>query len=92
VPEERKPIPGVTADELASIAKPTVIWRSSPLDRYHTEETSMRVHGLIPGSGSSSHRGVTTSGHASRFSPLKARATSSTRAPSWQILEYSKTI
>jgi pimeloyl-ACP methyl ester carboxylesterase len=49
VPEEHKPIPGVTADELASIAKPTVIWRSSPLDRYHTEETSLRVHSVIPG-------------------------------------------
>ena len=49
VPEESKPIPGVSAYELSSIAKPTVIWRSSPLDRYHTEETSLRVHGLIPG-------------------------------------------
>jgi 2-hydroxy-6-oxonona-2,4-dienedioate hydrolase len=49
VPEEGKPIPGVTKEQLASIDVPTVIWRSSPLDRYHTEETSLRVHGLIPG-------------------------------------------
>jgi len=49
VPEESKPIPGVTAEELAGITTPTVIWRSSPLDRYHTEATSLRVHGLIPG-------------------------------------------
>jgi pimeloyl-ACP methyl ester carboxylesterase len=49
VPEEGKPIPGVTAEQLASISVPTVVWRSSPLDRYHTEETSLRVHSLIPG-------------------------------------------
>ena len=49
VPEEGKPIPGVTVEELSSITAPTVIWRSSPLDRYHTEETSLRVHSLIPG-------------------------------------------
>jgi pimeloyl-ACP methyl ester carboxylesterase len=49
VPEEGKPIPGVAKEQLAGIKTPTVIWRSSPLDRYHTEETSLRVHGLIPG-------------------------------------------
>jgi pimeloyl-ACP methyl ester carboxylesterase len=49
VPEEGKPIPGVTSEQFASIDVPTVIWRSSPLDRYHTEETSLRVHSLIPG-------------------------------------------
>jgi pimeloyl-ACP methyl ester carboxylesterase len=49
VPEDGKPIPGVTAEALSSITTPTVIWRSSPLDRYHTEATSLRVHGLIPG-------------------------------------------
>ena len=49
VPEEGKPIPGVTKEDLASIKAPTVIWRSSPLDRYHTEETSLRVHSCIPG-------------------------------------------
>jgi pimeloyl-ACP methyl ester carboxylesterase len=49
VPEEGKPIPGVTSEQLASINVPTVIWRSSPLDRYHTEMTSLQVHSLIPG-------------------------------------------
>jgi hypothetical protein len=49
VPEEDKPIPGVTKAELASIKALTVIWRSSPLDRSHTEETSLRVHTATPG-------------------------------------------
>jgi len=49
VPEEGKPIPGVTTEQLGTIKAPTVIWRSSPLDRYHTEETSLRVHRAIPG-------------------------------------------
>jgi pimeloyl-ACP methyl ester carboxylesterase len=49
VPEEDKPIPGVTKEQLATISAPTRIWRSSPTDRFHTEETSLRVHAAIPG-------------------------------------------
>ena len=47
VPDNNKPIPGVTAEQIASISVPSVIFRSGKEDRHHPEETSLWVQRLL---------------------------------------------
>ena len=50
VPTPGQPIPGVTAEQIASIRVPTLIFRGGRQDDYHPEQTSREVHALIQGS------------------------------------------
>jgi pimeloyl-ACP methyl ester carboxylesterase len=48
VPRESRPIPGMSADDLAKLDMPVLIFRSSPSDLFHPPEMSDRLHALIP--------------------------------------------
>jgi hypothetical protein len=49
-PEPNATVPGVSDDDLAQFAAPTLIFRSGRSDPHHTRATSERLHELIPGS------------------------------------------
>ncbi len=49
-PEPHTTVPGLRDADGASIAVPTLIFRSGATDAHHTRATSERVHELIPGS------------------------------------------
>jgi pimeloyl-ACP methyl ester carboxylesterase len=49
-PDPSSPVPGLSADECARLAAPTLIFRSGGSDPHHTRATSEHLHALIPGS------------------------------------------
>ena len=49
-PDPRSPVPGLSAEECARLAAPTLIFRSGASDPHHTRATSERLHAVIPGS------------------------------------------
>jgi 2-hydroxy-6-oxonona-2,4-dienedioate hydrolase len=49
IPREDQPVPGVDAADIRTVAVPTLVFRNGDGDIYHPAETSLEVHGLIPG-------------------------------------------
>jgi pimeloyl-ACP methyl ester carboxylesterase len=49
-PDPASPVPGLSAEECARLAAPTLIFRSGASDPHHTRATSENLHALIPGS------------------------------------------
>jgi pimeloyl-ACP methyl ester carboxylesterase len=49
-PSSESTVPGITDERLASLAVPTLIFRSGESDPHHTRATSERLHKAIPGS------------------------------------------
>lgn len=49
IPRDDQPVPGVDAADIKTIGVPTLVFRNGDGDIYHPAETSLEVHGLIPG-------------------------------------------
>jgi pimeloyl-ACP methyl ester carboxylesterase len=49
IPRDDQPVPGVDADDVRTVAAPTLVFRNGDGDIYHPAETSIAVHELIPG-------------------------------------------
>ena len=49
IPRDDQPVPGVDAADVRTVAAPTLVFRNGDGDIYHPAETSLAVHGLIPG-------------------------------------------
>ena len=49
-PDPHSPVPGLSAEECARLAVPTLIFRSGASDPHHTRATSEHLHAVIPGS------------------------------------------
>lgn len=49
IPRDDTPMPGITVENLAAIAAPTLVFRGGTEDDFHPRETSMSVARAIPG-------------------------------------------